>query len=295
MRVIKTLEELDAVLKEADAAVAVSDDALRKLFGTFTMEFPDELPKDPYCPEYYRKQFALYERLTGKKYSSDNEESIFHVEDAERRPFPFYTGSPGTVGNHLIAIGHLIKTMNLHEGSSILEFGPGWGNTTIFLARMGYKVTAVDIENRFVKLIEKRARNKQLEVESLMGDFQFVHKTSRKWDAVLFFECFHHCADHRHLIEGLDRVLSPGGKIIFAAEPITDDFPIPWGFRLDGESLWAIRNFGWCELGFQESYFRDLMNKNGWSLAKHVCTETPWGTIFIAERKCEGSSNSTTI
>lgn len=107
--------------------------------------------------------------------------------------------------------------------------------------------------------------------------------------AILFFECFHHCADHQDLIKGLDRVVSPGGKVIFAAEPITDDFPVPWGFRLDGESLWAIRQHGWCELGFQETYFRELLSKNGWAISKHVCTETPWGTIFVAKRQDEAS------
>ncbi len=79
-------------------------------------------------------------------------------------------------------------------------------------------------------------------------------------------------------------LLNEGGKIIFAAEPITDDFPIPWGLRLDGESLWAIRNFGWCELGFQESYFRELMARNNLIITKYSCPDTPWGTIFVAEK-----------
>lgn len=287
VRVVKSLDELDVILKEADAAEAISDDALRQVFTTFRMEFPLELPTDPYSEDYQNKQFEFYEYLAGKEYRTENEESIFDVGNASSRPFPFYTGSPQTVGNHLIAIGHLIRTINLPENSSILEFGPGWGNTTVWLARMGYEVTAIDIENRFINLIKKRAKQKSLEVEAIQGDFQFIHTTNRQWDAILFFECFHHCADHQALVKGLDRVIKPGGKVIFAAEPITDDFPIPWGFRLDGESLWAIRKNGWCELGFQETYFRELLAKNGWDINKHVCTETPWGTIFVATRQDE--------
>ncbi len=126
-----------------------------------------------------------------------------------------------------------------------------------------------------------------MDIEAFKEDFQFVHKTDRQWDAVVFFECFHHCADHHALIKGLDKIVAPNGKIIFAAEPILDEFPMPWGLRLDGESLWAIRNFGWCELGFQETYFRQLMEKHGWLLNKHVCSDTPWGTVFIATRQDE--------
>lgn len=284
-RIVRSLKELDIILKELDAAAAVSDDTLRRAFTTFSMEYPLGLPSDPYSSEYREYQLDFYEFLAGKSYSPNNEVSLFDVNQAAIRPFPFSTGSTQVVGDQLIAIGHLIRTLDLPQGNKILEFGPGWGNTTVWLASMGYRMTGVDIEQRFVDLIAERARRNGLDVEVLVGDFQLVHQIERQWDAVLFFECFHHCADHQALIVGLDRVVAPGGKIIFAAEPISDSFPIPWGFRLDGESLWAIRKNGWCELGFQESYFRDLMDRNGWRISKHVCSETPWGVVFVAIRK----------
>jgi SAM-dependent methyltransferase len=149
---------------------------------------------------------------------------------------------------------------------------------------MGYNVTAVDIEKNFIELIKERARRKQLTLEAIQGDFSLIHQFEQKFDAVLFFECFHHCSDHQSLIAGLDRVVAPGGKVLFAAEPITDDFPIPWGLRLDGESLWAIRKNGWLELGFKETYFRDLLVRHGWEINKSVCPETPWGVILTATR-----------
>lgn len=284
VRRVSSLSELDIILDELDQAAKISDDELRKTFTTFEMEFSLDVPNDPYSSEYRDRQFGIYEHLHGKPYSFTNEVTSFDVADSASHPFPYYTESPHTVGNHLIAIGHLIRTLDLPAKSSILEFGPGWGNTTVALARMGYKVTAVDIEKNFVDLIHERAKRKELNIEAIQGDFQLVHEVNRKWDAVLFFECFHHCADHLSLIDGLDRIVKPGGRVVFAAEPITDAFPIPWGFRLDGESLWAIRKHGWCELGYQESYFKDMMRRYGWKLSKHVCSETPWGVVFVATR-----------
>jgi len=111
-----------------------------------------------------------------------------------------------------------------------------------------------------------------------------ISSFDRQFDAVLFFECFHHCANHQTLIAEFDRVVAPGGKILFAAEPITADFPIPWGLRLDGESLWAIRKHGWMELGFNERYFDSLLARHGWKLTKSVCHDTPWGVMFTATR-----------
>ena len=283
-RILSTVEDLDAILLELDSAAEASDDELRKGFKTFSMEYPSDLDKDPYSSEYKAAQAALYERLSGKTYGPKNEVSAFDVDKAVLQPFPYLTKSPSTVGNHIVAVGNVIRHIHLPPPSTILEFGPGWGNTTLMLARMGYEVTAVDIEKRFIELINKRAAQKNLEIECIHGDFNFISDTSRKWDTILFFECFHHCFEHQELVSWLDGAVNEGGQVIFAAEPITDAFPVPWGFRLDGESLWAIRKFGWCELGFQESYFKKLLLKEGWSVTRTDVADTPLGTVFTAKR-----------
>jgi SAM-dependent methyltransferase len=285
MQVLRTLDELDAMLLRLDAAAAESDDALRRLFATFRMEFPLELPADADSPAYRAVQFRLYEWLHGKPYAVSNEASVFDLDQAVRRPFPYSTLSADTVGHQLIAIGHLIRTLALAPGQSVLEFGPGWGNTTVALARIGCRVTAVDVERNFLSLIARRAAAKGLEIETIEGDFGLAQTIDRQFDAVLFFECFHHCADHHGLVAALQRIVAPGGKVVFAAEPILDEFPLPWGLRLDGESLWAIRRNGWLELGFQETYFRALLDRHGWQVDKVVCPETPWGVVFVATRK----------
>lgn len=203
--------------------------------------------------------------------------------DADR-PFPYYTESAETVGSQIMAVGFIIKTLGLPAGSSILELGPGWGNTTIALARMGYDVTAIDIDPTFVDLINERANSHSLTVDVRRGAFLDVDQLGRSFDAVLFYESFHHCSDHLELVRTLDGVLAADGKMVFAAEPITDTFPIPWGVRSDGEALWATRQFGWLELGYQESYFLRMLGHLGWIAEKHVTDATYLGIIFEARR-----------
>jgi hypothetical protein len=72
--------------------------------------------------------------------------------------------------------------------------------------------------------------------------------------------------------------------VFFASEPIDDSFDVPWGLRLDGESLWAIRRNGWLELGFQESYFLRTLQHLGWLVIKHFTEATHLGVIFEARR-----------
>ncbi len=280
---LSTLAELDEKLREVEAAWAISDDKMREVFRSFQMNPPKDLPPDPYSPEYAERQFELYKVISGRdSYDVGHEQSNFPVDP--NKPFPYYTESSETVGHQLMGLGFIIQAMALPSGSSILELGAGWGNTTVALSRMGYGVTAIDIDPNFVGLIGARAEKFSLSIDVRCGAFLDVDQLGRSFDAVLFYECFHHCSDHRLLLSKLADVLLPGGKVFFAAEPINDSFPVPWGLRLDGESLWAIRSNGWLELGYQESYFLRMLQHLGWVARKHVSPASHLAVVFEARR-----------
>ena len=121
-------------------------------------------------------------------------------------------------------------------------------------------------------------------MQTIVGDFSAVLELEGPFDAVLFFESFHHCTDHLALLTNLDRIVARSGRILFAAEPIEEEYYVPWGLRLDGESLWAIRRNGWFELGFRTSYFSEALRRSGWSAQRADCPELPSGRIFVARR-----------
>jgi len=280
-----SLNRIDEFLADLDNAK--DDQELRRLFQTYSAEYDLNVPEDPFSELYKNQQFRLYETLSGKAYTPENEVTKFDVEENAVRPFPYHHRSSELVGDQLMAIGFLIKAMNLPAGASVLEFGPGWGNTTLTLAKMGYHVTAVDIEQNFVDLISRRAAMESLEVNAIRGDFSLIESIQKRFDAILFFECFHHSQDHLRIIQNFDRALTPGGIVCLASEPILDEFPIPWGLRMDGESLWAIRKNGWLELGFQKSYFDEALSRSGFVAVEHVGVDGPWSKLLIARRKSE--------
>jgi hypothetical protein len=84
--------------------------------------------------------------------------------------------------------------------------------------------------------------------------------------------------------------VKPGGHVYFAAEPITADFPLPWGLRMDGESLWAIRGNGWMELGFNENYFREVLARTGWTAEKLLYPDLAWAAVWKARRLEDGET-----
>lgn len=284
MQIITTLEELDAKLSECESARLISDTALRNVFSTFRMDFTKQIPADPFSKEYREFQMQLYRRLSGKSYKPENEETKFDVASADRRPFPYYTESCKTVGFFTLGVGYLLHNLNLEPGARVLEFGPGWGNTTMAMAMAGLKVTAVDIEPNFCELLRLRASRHDVEIDVVNDDFFWAEKVQEPFDAIVFFECFHHCQDPHRLVHVLQKAVKPNGRIYFGAEPIVADFPLPWGLRMDGESLWAIRQNGWMELGFREDHFRAMLARAGWTVRKHSIPELGWAAVWEAER-----------
>jgi 2-polyprenyl-3-methyl-5-hydroxy-6-metoxy-1,4-benzoquinol methylase len=283
-RVLHTLDELDAMLAYLDERAHVSDDELRRGFQTFRMDITPAMPVDPFSEGYRLAVMELYAWLHGSPYELKNEKSDFEFERFVNVPFPYSTQSGPTVGNHLMAIGHVIRTLDLPAQSRVLELGPGWGNTTIALAQMGHAVTAIDISKEFVDLIQARAERVHTRVNVMVGDFSTIRDIEGEFDAVLFFESFHHSTHHLDLLASLDRVVARGGRVLFAAEPIEDEYYLPWGPRLDGESLWAIRSKGWFELGFRRSYFLEALRRAGWSAQQVDCPQQPAAGILVARR-----------
>lgn len=288
MEIIRSLDQIDQKLREINvAAAANSDAAVRQVFADFAMDFTEfyrDLPADPFSNEYYSYQMGLYETLAGKSYEVKNEVSIFDGNAAITRPFPYSSGNPTTAGMHLSALGFVISGIQLPFGSRIIEFGAGWGNTTLALAMLGYDVTVVEIEERFCELIRNRAKLHGVSVNVINGDFLSCENMTEQYDGALFYECFHHCSDHMRLLRGLHKIIKPGGTLYLGAEPIKHDFPIPWGLRLDGESLWAIRQNGWMELGYRVDYFQEALKRTGWRGTVTVSQDAGWANLWRLKR-----------
>ena len=91
-RQLRSLDELEAKLAEAEVAWKVSDDAMREVFKSFVYLPPPDTPSDPYSAEYQEYQFALYRMIAERThYEIENERCDFRVD--ANRPFPYYTES----------------------------------------------------------------------------------------------------------------------------------------------------------------------------------------------------------
>lgn len=278
-----TLETLDHELERAAELFAVSEDAAREFLRGFRMQPPSGRPADPFSPAYVDWVWSLYHEVSGRQaYTTDNEASPFDLEEAVASPYPYSTRSTTVVGEELVARGFIISTLGLVPPARLVEFGSGWGNLTLDLATMGFEVTGVEIEQQFCTLTDRRARpgHRPTMIRSGMLEFD----PSEPFDAALFYESFHHCADHLAMLGKLAGIVRPGGKVLWAGEPIAP-MDYPWGLRLDGYSLWSIRTYGWLELGFDEAYFADALARTGWHGTRHrLPAGSPLADVIVAGR-----------
>jgi SAM-dependent methyltransferase len=277
------LADLDRELEEAATLFAVSEDAAREFLRGLTLAVPAGHPEDPFSDAYAQWVWDLYHQVSGRPdYSIANESSPFDVEEAVASPYPYSTGSTTVVGEELVARGFIVSTLGLAPPARVVEFGSGWGNLTNDLVAMGFEVTAVEVEERFCALTERRCRNPERLRVVHGGMLEF--EPDEPFDAAIFYESFHHCADHRAMLGRLARIVRAGGRVLWAGEPI-QPLAYPWGLRLDGYSLWSTRTHGWLELGFDEGYFAEALARSGWHGRRtKLPAGSPLADVIVAER-----------
>lgn len=228
---------------------------------------------DPYSREYKELVKHVYKSLSNSDYNPNNELTSTKQSQADFEiGFPWISGNLRIVAEEMAKPVQILDALHVSDksGARIIEFGCGWGNLALPLARAGQDVTVVDIDEGFLQRVRRKAEKESLTVSSHCGDFVDVAKSvTEKFGVAIFQSSFHHCIDFMELLSAIrTNVLTPDGIIIFASEPISNDIKFPWGLRYDGESLWAIMCNKWLELGFSHDFFSEMLFNCGFFFEK---------------------------
>lgn len=113
-------------------------------------------------------------------------------------------------------VAFLSKILNLESGAKILDVPCGTGRHSMLFAKLGYRVTGVDISRDCLKIAKRRASHKN--AKYLTGDMSRLKNFSGHFDAVLnlftSFGYFYTDKENEHVLREMCRALKPGGKLV---------------------------------------------------------------------------------
>ena len=99
--------------------------------------------------------------------------------------------------------------------SPVLDAGCGTGETALFFAAKGHRVTGIDFLEEPIRRARRKAAERGLSVELLVKDALTLGEWGRRFASVIDSGLFHVFPDdeQRRYVRGLAKVLEPGGRL----------------------------------------------------------------------------------
>ena len=115
---------------------------------------------------------------------------------------------------------HYINNAELHKG---IDIGCGTCNLTNHLLKLGIKVTAADISNKFLDyVISKHGKNKLLRTLKINGS-DLSNINNNAFDIVAIYSVLHHIPDYIRIVKEMCRICKPGG-IIYIDHEVNESY-----------------------------------------------------------------------
>jgi cyclopropane fatty-acyl-phospholipid synthase-like methyltransferase len=130
---------------------------------------------------------------------------------------------------------------------TVLDAGCGTGDTALFLAGQGCKVTGIDFLEVPIQRAQRKAAERGVQATFLVKDAMALKDWSERFDNVIDSGLFHvfNDDDRRHYVEGLASVLKPGGRLFLLC--FSDEEPGTQGpRRVSKTELHAAFAAGWA-------------------------------------------------
>ena len=99
--------------------------------------------------------------------------------------------------------------------SPVLDAGCGTGETALFFAAKGHRVTGIDFVEEAIRRARRKAAERGLAVDFLVEDALALSGWGRRFASVIDSGLFHVFPDdeQRRYVRGLAKVLEPGGRL----------------------------------------------------------------------------------
>ncbi|HKQ05049.1 MAG TPA: methyltransferase domain-containing protein [Blastocatellia bacterium] len=196
----------------------------------------------------------------------------------------------GPLRHRLHAVGQLI-TQRLSRPAAILDLGCGTGNLAFHLSRQGYDVTACDIAEQMIEEGQRAFAGAPIRWLRLSANWQRLPLTSAAFEAVVATSVFEYLHDPDAVLGECNRVLKPGGWLIFTAPDVRnrrrklEKFLRPLAVRLARSAAFKLipaaqRYLIYLSVSRQRltpGQWREMAERQGFSAALDTTADTTGG------------------
>ena len=257
--------DLDCMVAECDRLGGLGTPATKNYLSDFDLVLETQVDQglDPFSDEYFQQQVTLYREIAGRELNqTEGERTPVDVATHAMACNPYNNPDIRFIARHSRAIQTCLVVADLPPAATVLDMGCGWGLSSEMMAFSGASVTAVDINPLFVDLVRRRAARLGLPIVGVESEFD-TYDDDRRYDLVLFYESLHHGLRPWATLARIAPLVKPGGRIMWAGEPVNTFWWADWGLRLDHDSVYCMRKFGWWESGWSVEFLAECFARCG--------------------------------
>ncbi len=203
----------------------------------------------------------------------------------------------------------ILKKMGDLTGKRVLDVGTGLGESAVYFALKGAKVTATDLSPQMVETAVRLGKHHGVEIEGIVTAGETLNVPPGSFDFVYIANTIHHVTNKSTLFEQVRKALKPGGTF-FSWDPLAynpvieayrkmatevrteDEAPLTFeDVKLAGRFFADVghREFQIATLAiFLKYYFIDRVHPNQDRYWKRILRETPrslwwWQPLRLAD------------
>ena len=158
----------------------------------------------------------------------------------------------------------ILSRMSELQGKKLLDIGAGLGESSVYFALQGARVTATDISANMVETAKALGRKYGVELEGIVSSAEELKVPSCQYDIVYAANLIHHVRDRDKLFGQIKRALKPGG-VFFAWDPLAYNPAINLYRRMASEVRTVDEHpLTVADLKLARRYFPGLQHREFW-------------------------------
>lgn len=177
-------------------------------------------------------------------------------------------------------IDDIVKIFNKHNVKKVLDFGSGTGRHVVYLSKLGFDLTGIDISKTGIKICKEWLKHEKLEAKLICRDiFKTIPYPNGYFDAVISTQVIHHGkrSQIEKTIQEISRVVRPGGVMFITVPPDKKFDPNKKGWKMKEIDKRTFLPLDGPEKGLVHYFFtKDELNNSfsGFNILKNYLDRT---------------------